>query len=164
MPSMNKVSFADIRRMQDKIIVRQKQLLEMSAKRVVDALHRNLEQAGLSLEQFLPFLETAERGKRAPSKPGPKAKTAKPATVKRLPGKYANPNDAGVTWSGHGKQPVWFKDAIAAGVDPKSLLIRKSTKASKARPAAKKSNAAAKKVSKKTRTKRQTAPPAKAAG
>ena len=39
------------------------------------------------------------------------------------PAKYKNPDDPNQTWSGRGRQPVWFKDAVAAGKDPKSLEV-----------------------------------------
>lgn len=39
------------------------------------------------------------------------------------PAKYRNPADPKQTWSGRGRQPVWYKDAVAAGTDPKSLEI-----------------------------------------
>lgn len=53
--------------------------------------------------------------KRGRKKSGPK----KPA----LPPKYKNPSDANQTWSGRGRQPDWYKAAIAAGKSPKSLEI-----------------------------------------
>lgn len=37
------------------------------------------------------------------------------------PAKYKNPKDPKQTWSGRGRQPVWFKEAVSAGADPKSL-------------------------------------------
>ena len=37
--------------------------------------------------------------------------------------KYRNPRDASQTWSGRGRQPQWFKAAIAAGKKPESLEI-----------------------------------------
>ena len=37
--------------------------------------------------------------------------------------KYRNPEDPSQTWTGKGRQPQWYKDAIDAGVDPKSLEI-----------------------------------------
>lgn len=44
----------------------------------------------------------------------------------RRPAKYANPNGAG-TWSGAGRPPKWYKDAVDQGVDPESMLIRSTT-------------------------------------
>ena len=36
--------------------------------------------------------------------------------------KYKDPNSES-TWSGLGKRPQWFKEALAAGVSPASMLI-----------------------------------------
>ena len=46
------------------------------------------------------------------------ARTRAPASVK-----YANPADRSETWSGRGRKPRWFSDAIAAGAAPESLLV-----------------------------------------
>jgi DNA-binding protein H-NS len=52
---------------------------------------------------------------------------AKPAAGKRTAGKrrvgrarYADPA-TGRTWTGHGRKPQWFIDAIAAGKSPQDL-------------------------------------------
>ena len=37
--------------------------------------------------------------------------------------KYANPKDASQTWSGRGRQPQWFKDAVAGGKTPEKMEI-----------------------------------------
>ncbi len=37
--------------------------------------------------------------------------------------KYKNPANPSQTWSGRGRQPAWYKDAIAAGKKPKSLEV-----------------------------------------
>lgn len=37
--------------------------------------------------------------------------------------KYRNPDDASQEWSGRGRQPAWFKSALAAGKKPESLEI-----------------------------------------
>ena len=39
------------------------------------------------------------------------------------PPKFKNPADASQTWSGRGRQPAWFKEAIASGESPESLAI-----------------------------------------
>lgn len=48
--------------------------------------------------------------------------TAKPKS--KAPPKYANPADPKQTWTGKGRQPVWFKDGIAAGKPPESMEIK----------------------------------------
>lgn len=37
--------------------------------------------------------------------------------------KYANPADPSQTWTGRGKRPNWFKDALAAGASEESLRV-----------------------------------------
>lgn len=48
--------------------------------------------------------------------------TAKPKS-KAAP-KYANPADPKQTWTGKGRQPVWYKEGIAAGKTPESMEIK----------------------------------------
>lgn len=38
--------------------------------------------------------------------------------------KYRDPEDGDRTWTGRGRQPEWFKQALAAGRDPEEMLIR----------------------------------------
>ncbi|MCF2869604.1 H-NS histone family protein [Octadecabacter sp. G9-8] len=61
---------------------------------------------GVSLEDVV--------GGQAPAKKAPKAKSAP---------KYANPDDKSQTWTGKGRQPVWYKSAIEAGKSPESMAI-----------------------------------------
>ncbi|MFG5381360.1 H-NS family nucleoid-associated regulatory protein [Yoonia sp. R2-816] len=49
-----------------------------------------------------------------------KAKTG-PKTVSKP--KYLNPDDKNQTWTGKGRQPEWFKSAIAAGKSPDDMEI-----------------------------------------
>lgn len=37
--------------------------------------------------------------------------------------KYVHPENPGMTWSGRGRQPQWFKDAIASGKSEADLAI-----------------------------------------
>ncbi len=37
--------------------------------------------------------------------------------------KYRNPDDPSMTWTGKGRQPEWFKAAIAAGKTPEDMAI-----------------------------------------
>jgi DNA-binding protein H-NS len=65
----------------------------------------------------------AELTGKAPEKqPRKTAKPAKTLKAKSKP-KYRDPADATKTWTGKGRQPDWFKSAIAAGKDPSSMAI-----------------------------------------
>lgn len=46
-------------------------------------------------------------------------------TRKRAPAvaKYANPSDASDTWSGRGRKPRWFADALKSGKRPEDFAI-----------------------------------------
>lgn len=46
------------------------------------------------------------------------ARKRTPATAK-----YANPANAADTWSGRGRKPRWFEEAISGGKSPNDLLI-----------------------------------------
>lgn len=64
----------------------------------------------------------APNGKEA----APARKTKASAAVKRAPTiKYTD--GQGKTWSGVGKRPNWYKDAIAAGKTPEDLLYKETT-------------------------------------
>jgi DNA-binding protein H-NS len=41
----------------------------------------------------------------------------------KAPAKYRNPEKPGDTWSGRGRQPAWFKNALASGTKPESLEV-----------------------------------------
>lgn len=51
--------------------------------------------------------------------------TGAQVTRKRAPAtaKYANPADSGDTWSGRGRKPRWFAEALAKGKTPESMAI-----------------------------------------
>lgn len=51
--------------------------------------------------------------------------TGAPVARKRAPAsaKYANPANAADTWSGRGRKPRWFIEAIAAGKSPEDLAV-----------------------------------------
>lgn len=44
-------------------------------------------------------------------------------TGTKVPPKYRNPADPSQTWSGRGKRPNWFKDALAKGKKESDLAI-----------------------------------------
>lgn len=86
-----------------------------------------LASAGLTIGEVYPT-----RG--AKGAKGPKAAVAP---------KYRNPDNAAQTWSGRGKRPLWFTEALKKkGVTAESMLIAGATvKAAPAKKAAKKAPA-----------------------
>ena len=51
--------------------------------------------------------------------PAPKKAAGQPKSAP----KYANPANKSQTWTGKGRQPDWFKSAIAAGQSPDAMAI-----------------------------------------
>ena len=51
--------------------------------------------------------------------------TGAPGTRKRTPStaKYANPANAADTWSGRGRKPRWFSEALARGGKPEDMAL-----------------------------------------
>lgn len=51
--------------------------------------------------------------------------TGATSSRKRTPltAKYANPANSADTWSGRGRQPRWFSEALAKGTEPEDLAI-----------------------------------------
>lgn len=53
---------------------------------------------------------------------GPRRKTRR--STGKVPPKYFNPVNPTDTWSGRGKRPRWFNEAIKSGKKPEDLLIK----------------------------------------
>jgi len=66
------------------------------------------------------FGELSGKGK---PKAAPKATKKKSKAKAKAAPKYRNPADPEQTWSGRGRQPFWFKEAVTGGTDPSSLEI-----------------------------------------
>ena len=84
-------------------------------KKARDAAEKAAKAHGYSLAE----LTGGERAKAA--KPG-KRKSGKSGTVGVA--KYADPANPSKTWTGKGRQPEWFKAALAAGKSPEQLEIK----------------------------------------
>jgi len=95
--------------------------LEQVSSREMELAIKSAEKAaaahGFSLAQLTGSEKPAP--KKRGRKPGPKAANPRKAGAPR----YKNPADASQTWTGKGRQPVWFKDAVSAGADPSSMAI-----------------------------------------
>ena len=81
-------------------------------KKARDAAEKAAAAHGFSLSEITGGPEPKKRGPKPKS--GPKTKA---------PARYKNPADPDQTWTGKGRQPNWFKAAVASGADPKSLEI-----------------------------------------
>ncbi|WP_108813785.1 H-NS histone family protein [Loktanella sp. Alg231-35] len=53
----------------------------------------------------------------------PKARKTKKSPKTASAPKYKNPADPNQTWTGKGRQPTWFKDAVTSGTSPDAMEI-----------------------------------------
>ena len=58
---------------------------------------------------------------RKPAGAAPAKKRGRPAGKKARAGKIKFRDEQGNTWTGHGRRPKWYTDAIAAGKTPEQL-------------------------------------------
>lgn len=58
---------------------------------------------------------------RKPAGTAPAKKRGRPAGKKTRAGKVKFRDEQGNTWTGHGRRPKWYTDAIAAGKTPEQL-------------------------------------------
>jgi len=88
---------------------------------VVDRIKEAIAHYGITADELF-GASAAKSPRRRAAKAAGSAPARKAATKK--PGGAAKYTDgAGRTWSGVGKRPNWFKDAIAAGKQAEDLLI-----------------------------------------
>jgi DNA-binding protein H-NS len=101
--------------------IRKKEVGEVIA-RIKDAIaHYGLTAADLGFKTGVRVSKAQgpmKSARKAERKAGNGAAKTKPASV----AKYSD--GQGRTWSGIGKRPGWFKDALAAGKSPADLLIK----------------------------------------
>jgi DNA-binding protein H-NS len=86
---------------------------------VVDRIKEAIAHYGITTEDLFGGSPAKATRKRAPKAEG---KARKPA-AKKAAGVAKYTDGAGRTWSGVGKRPNWFKDAIAAGKTAEDLLV-----------------------------------------
>lgn len=118
-----KTSLADI---EQQIEALQRQAAELRASEVagvIDRIEVAIQHYGLTAEQL--GLAGTKRG------PGPRTVRAAPTVAapkqeraKKPPSMAKYSDGQGKTWTGNGKRPNWFKDAIAAGKTPEDLLVQ----------------------------------------
>lgn len=79
---------------------------------------------GISLEELMAV--TSQSSSRRKKSPSP-SNVAKFPNTPKTPGqpRFANPADEEQTWTGKGRRPDWFVQAVEAGKSPEELMISK---------------------------------------
>lgn len=103
---LKKMSRAQLLELREDIEVALKELANEEKKKALDAAEKAAQSFGYSLSE----LTNAKRA-------------GKKIAKSKLPAKYHDPENPNTTWSGRGRQPEWFKSAIAAGRSPEELEI-----------------------------------------
>jgi DNA-binding protein H-NS len=117
---LKSMSRKDLERLKGDVDKALEKVGEREMKTALEAAEKAAAAHGFSLKQLTGGKDTTAAPKRRGRKPGPKAAKA---PVKKGAPKYANPADASQTWTGKGRQPDWFKAALASGTDPDKLAI-----------------------------------------
>lgn len=100
---LSKMSMDELKQLKKDVDTAIKGFAERKRAEAMKAIEAVAKEHGLSIDEIV-------GGK------GKKRKTKAPA-------KYANPANPAETWSGRGRQPAWYKAAIAEGKAPESLEI-----------------------------------------
>jgi len=99
-----------------------RKLMEAGAQRITEMRSATIVEARTQIEEILSSygLELTEV---FPPGRAPGARRSNPTKGKSIPPKYRNPDDPAQTWTGRGKKPAWFLDALEAGHSEESMLI-----------------------------------------
>lgn len=122
MPRKSKAtSLADIEAQIEQLKKQAEELRAAEVEGVVSRIKEAISHYGLTAQQL--GFGSGKRGDPSTAPAAPAAKTTSKKTASRKPSvpKYAD--GSGRTWTGHGKRPGWFKDALAAGKSPEELLV-----------------------------------------
>ncbi|WP_440224526.1 H-NS histone family protein [Dokdonella sp. MW10] len=108
--SLNKLSAKELAALRSQLEQRQAELQKQTLDVLREKVFAMIEKEGLTVDEVL---GTKTRARAA----GRRSKAA-------VPKKYRNPKSPHQEWSGRGRQPAWFAEAIASGTKEQSLLIK----------------------------------------
>ncbi len=108
--ALNKLSSIELAELRAQLEQRQVELQKQTLEVLREKVFAMIEKEGLTIDQVF----------------GSRTKGRQPArtTNALVPKKYRNPKSPHQEWSGRGRQPAWFAEAIASGTKEKSLLIK----------------------------------------
>lgn len=106
--NLNKMSRKDLLKLRDDVEKELKAVEKRERKEALEAAKEAAAKFGFSLDE----LSGGGKGRKK------RAKGRGPAEPK-----YRNPDNSEQTWSGLGRRPQWFNDAVAKGTNPEDLEI-----------------------------------------
>ena len=104
---LSKHSLADLQALQADVATAIKEFEAQAKNKALKEMQAVAKKHGLSIDDVL----------------GGKGKKSKGKAKAAAAPKYRNPDNAGETWSGRGRQPAWYKAAVAKGKKPESMAI-----------------------------------------
>ncbi len=110
--SLKGMSRKQLEQLRDRVDAKLAKIDNSNRKEALAAAEKAAKALGFSLNEIL--------GKNTA---GPKKQRAAKKPKVSSPPKFANPDDPSQTWTGKGRQPQWFKDAMSAGKKPDDLAI-----------------------------------------
>ncbi len=113
--NLAKLSLTELTSLSKRIETEMKRRNSGEAKRVLAKIRELAASVGMSVDEII----NHKGGRRSPK--------AAPRRTSKRPPKYANPKDPSQTWAGTGRQPLWFKDALAAGKSADDLRVTANT-------------------------------------
>ncbi|MDQ2089820.1 H-NS histone family protein [Marimonas arenosa] len=108
MAQLNAMTLTELKSLEKKVVKAIAKFEEREKKKALSTLKAKAREMGFSLDEL-----TAAQ---------PKAPAAK-KPAKKVPPKYANPDDPTQTWTGRGRRPVWVTQALEAGKSIDDLSI-----------------------------------------
>lgn len=114
---LNKMSVAELRRLQSKVEAELKRRDDTAKKEALKAMKKIAAEHGVALSDVL--AEAKPEG----AKPK-RTRKASPAKGKRVPVKYRNPADPTLGWTGRGRKPRWVEAWLADGKSLDELLVK----------------------------------------
>jgi DNA-binding protein H-NS len=113
-----------LEQIQAQIAKLEKQAEQLKAKEAADVVQRikvAIEHYGLTAEDLF----SGKPAKSGHPKPRGKSKPAlKKKAAAKTPSRIRFRDDAGHSWTGVGKRPNWYKEAIAGGKTPEDLAVK----------------------------------------
>ena len=110
--NLDALSKAELQELERAIAQRERGLEQEHREAALAEARAVVERYGLSLESLV---GVARAKKRSNGKGNGKGEGAAP--------RYRHPENPALTWSGRGRRPRWFLDAVAAGAAPEDLAI-----------------------------------------
>ncbi|MCZ4304254.1 H-NS histone family protein [Zoogloeaceae bacterium G21618-S1] len=119
--NLSEMTVPELRRLQGKLETEIRRRDESARRDVLKQFKKIAADHGVSLDDVLGEAPAKSAAKAAPKT---RRKAASPAKGKRVPMKYANPDDPKIGWTGRGRKPRWVEAWLSAGNSIDALLIK----------------------------------------